>query len=283
MKQEQMKAEYIWDMIQRIRANRPIIHCITNAVTVNDCANVLLAVGASPTMAHHPLEVAEIVEGADALVCNFGAIEDYEAMLTAGQKAAELGKPVVVDPVGVSGSGYRREKCLDFIKNIHPSCIRGNYSEIRALLGNCSTVTGVDAAASDTDKDPEKQRGLLQEMGEFSQKYRVILAASGEMDLLTDGTTEIRIGNGHPDMTRITGTGCMSSVMFGAFLSQKNEVRTAAAACAWMGIAGELAAERTQARHGGTMTFHDCFLDEMSLMKREDIERRKQVSIICSP
>ena len=170
MKQEQMKAEYIWDMIQRIRANRPIIHCITNAVTVNDCANVLLAVGASPTMAHHPLEVAEIVEGADALVCNFGAIEDYEAMLTAGQKAAELGKPVVVDPVGVSGSGYRREKCLDFIKNIHPSCIRGNYSEIRALLGNCSTVTGVDAAASDTDKDPEKQRGLLQEMGEFSSE-----------------------------------------------------------------------------------------------------------------
>ena len=94
-----VSADKVWELAQQIRKNRPIVHCITNAVTVNDCANILLAVGASPTMAHHPLEVEEITAGAAALVCNFGATCDYEAMLTAGKKARVLEHPIVVDPV----------------------------------------------------------------------------------------------------------------------------------------------------------------------------------------
>lgn len=131
--------EKVVEIYEKIQQKRPIIHCITNAVTVNDCANILLAAGASPTMAHHPCEVEEITAGTAALICNFGAISDYEAMKTAGKRAHALGHPIVIDPVGVSGSSYRREKCLELMKIIHPTCIRGNYSEIQALLHNCGT------------------------------------------------------------------------------------------------------------------------------------------------
>lgn len=108
--------EKVVEIYEKIQQKRPIIHCITNAVTVNDCANILLAAGASPTMAHHPCEVEEITAGTAALICNFGAISDYEAMKTAGKRAHALGHPIVIDPVGVSGSSYRREKCLELMK-----------------------------------------------------------------------------------------------------------------------------------------------------------------------
>ena len=135
--------EKVVEIYEKIQQKRPIIHCITNAVTVNDCANILLAAGASPTMAHHPCEVEEITAGTAALICNFGAISDYEAMETAGKRAHALGHPIVIDPVGVSGSSYRRKKCLELMKIIHPTCIRGNYSEIQALLHNCGTLSVV--------------------------------------------------------------------------------------------------------------------------------------------
>ena len=129
----ELEAGKIAELHHEIKKTRPVIHCITNAVTVNDCANILLAAGASPTMAHHPLEVEEITEGAAALVCNLGAIADFEAMEKAGKKADEMGHAIVLDPVGISGSTYRRMKCQTLIKEIHPTCSRGNYSEIRAL------------------------------------------------------------------------------------------------------------------------------------------------------
>ena len=154
---------------------------------------------------------------------------------------------------------------------IHPVCVRGNYSEIRALIQNCSTVTGVDAAVSESDIGEKKR--LFHEMGAFARKHGMILIASGETDLIADGVSAVQVYNGHPDMTKITGTGCMSSVMLGAFLSEECSVQGAAAACVWMGIAGELAAQWTHAEHGGTMTFRARFIDEMSLLKPEDMER----------
>lgn len=277
-----VSADKVWELAQQIRKNRPIVHCITNAVTVNDCANILLAVGASPTMAHHPLEVEEITAGAAALVCNFGATCDYEAMLTAGEKARVLDHPIVVDPVGVSGSGYRRGLCLEFLEKIHPTCIRGNYSEIRALMENHSTVTGVDAAVTelgvsgtgqDTVAEEAKRQQFFEQMKEFARQHKVILIASGAVDLITDGNTHYQVYNGHSDMARITGSGCMSSVMLGAFFSQEKSVQGAVASCGWMGIAGELAAERTREVCGGTMTFREKFIDAVSLMEHEKLER----------
>lgn len=269
------KVAEIHEKIQQIR---PIIHCITNAVTVNDCANILLAAGASPTMAHHPCEVEEITAGTAALVCNFGAIADYEAMETAGTCAHVLGHPIVIDPVGVSGSAYRREKCLKLMEQIHPTCIRGNYSEIQALIQNCKTVTGVDAAA---DASQEAVKTDLQEqMKQYAKEKQTILIASGEADLITDGKSVYTCRNGNPLMARITGSGCMSSVMLGAFLSAETSVESAVACCAFIGIAGELAAKETMKQKRGTMTFRNAFIDAVSLMTAEQLKSETNVECL---
>lgn len=252
-----VEKEKIDEFLKQIRRQRPIVHCITNAVTVNDCANVLLAVGASPTMAHHPLEVEEITAGASALVCNFGAIGDYEAMTKAGETAHSLGHAIVVDPVGVAGSGYRREKCQAFVEMVHPTCIRGNYSEIRALMEHCNTVTGVDAKDKNIDVEAMKQYAL---------KYKTILIASGKTDVITDGTKVMYCDEGDELMARITGSCCMSSVLLGAFLSVSPDIEGAAVGCSFMGLAGERAAEKTKNSGGGTMTFHHYLIDEISFM-----------------
>lgn len=265
----------IAELYQKIQKQRPIIHCITNAVTVNDCANILLAAGASPTMAHHPLEAAEITGGSTSLVCNFGAICDYEAMLSAGKRAKELGHAIIVDPVGVSGSTYRREQALSFIREVHPTCIRGNYSEIRALLSNCSTVTGVDA--SQREQDISRQEALVTAMQQYAGREKIILIASGKTDLITDGTETFFCENGDPMMAKITGSGCMSSAMLGAFLGIEPSVESAAACCAFMGIAGEMAAERTKELSCGTMTFRDQMIDAVSFINEDVLEARGRV------
>lgn len=256
-----MTGNTIAEIYNRIQRERPIIHCITNAVTVNDCANILLAAGASPTMAHHPMEVEEITAGTKALVCNFGAIAEYEAMEKAGRVAEKLGHAIVIDPVGVSGSGYRREKCQALIEQIHPTCVRGNYSEIRALMEHCSTVTGVDAGDKSLDIEALKM---------YAESYHVIVVASGETDIITDGTTTYFCENGDAKMARITGSGCMSSALLGAFLSIENSLESVAACCAFVGLAGELAAEKTAQAQGGTMTFRLQFIDTISLISSQN-------------
>ena len=267
--------EKVVEIYEIIQQKRPIIHCITNAVTVNDCANILLAAGASPTMAHHPCEVEEITAGTAALICNFGAISDYEAMKAAGKRAHALGHPIVIDPVGVSGSSYRREKCLELMKIIHPTCIRGNYSEIQALLQNCGTVTGVDAAEDALAEAEETD--LPELMKQYAKENQMILVASGETDLITDGSCVYQCHNGSPMMARITGSGCMSTVMLGAFLSAENSVESAVACCVFTGIAGELAAKETTAQKRGTMTFRNWFIDAVSLMTPEQLEHGTNV------
>lgn len=259
----EVTADYITQLYNDIQKNCPIIHCITNIVTVNDCANILLAAGASPTMAHHPLEVEEITAGTNVLVCNLGAIADYEAMEKAGHVAHERKHAIVVDPVGISGSTYRRGLCKRLIGQIHPTCIRGNYSEIRALIEDHNTVTGVDAGDSSLDIEALKQ---------YAREQLMIVAASGKEDIITDGTTTYVCENGDAKMARITGSGCMSSVMLGAFLGAENSVRSAAACCAFVGIAGEYAARKTDGCGGGTMTFRNYFIDEISLMTKEKLQ-----------
>lgn len=259
----EVTADYIAQLYNDIQKKCPIIHCITNIVTVNDCANILLAAGASPTMAHHPLEVEEITAGTQALVCNLGAIADYEAMEKAGRVAHELGHAIVVDPVGISGSTYRRGKSKELIRQIHPTCIRGNYSEMCALIEGHNTVTGVDAGDNALD---------MEALMSYAREKRTILIASGKRDIITDGTTIYVCENGDAKMARITGSGCMSSVMLGAFLGAENSVYSAAACCAFVGIAGEYAARKTDDCGGGTMTFRNCFIDEISLMTKEKLQ-----------
>ena len=242
--------------LNRIKKSRPVIHCITNTVTVNDCANLALALGASPTMAHHEKEVEEIAAGADALVCNLGATECMDAMFLAGRKAHDLGHPIVLDPVGVAGSSYRRKKCMDLIHYINPTCIRGNYSELLALMEQHNTAIGVDTA--DKSLDPQSLKQLAEDL-------HCILVASGPKDWITDGMRIESCERGHAMMAYITGSGCMSTVAIGIFLTADVSLESVAASCAFMGKAGEIAAKGTKEAHGGTMTFHDLFLDQISL------------------
>jgi len=261
-------ADDITEIYENIQNTCPIIHCITNTVTVNDCANILLAAGASPTMAHHPMEVEEITAGTNALVCNMGAVSDYEAMEKAGRAAHGLGHAIVLDPVGISGSTYRRELCKRLIETVHPTCIRGNYSEIRALLEDHNTATGVDSG------DRSLEIGAMQR---YAGEHHLIVIASGERDIITDGTMTYVCRNGDAKMARITGSGCMSSVMLGAFLGVEASVRSAAACCAFVGIAGEYAARKTADCGGGTITFRNYFIDEISLMTSEKLRHAVRI------
>ncbi len=249
----------IKDFSIKIREQKPLVHCITNHVTVNDCANALLAIGASPTMAHHPLEVEEVTHGCHSLVCNLGATDDYEAMLLATRVAGKAGHPIVIDPVGVGCSSFRREHFWKMIKASSISCIRGNLSEIKALWDNQATAAGVDAA-EDTQTLEEKDRLLI----EFSKKVGCIVVASGETDIVSDGVQCVHITNGSSMMTKVTGCGCMSSALIGAYLAVEESIEAVAAACTRMGRCGELAEQRTKELQGGTMIFRMQLIDELS-------------------
>lgn len=266
----EINSEEIWKIWQKIQKERPLVHCITNIVTVNDCANILLAAGASPTMAHHPLEAAEVTEGCRSLVCNLGATESLDAMTAAGIRAREIGRPIVLDPVGASGSSYRRKLCLELIGKIHPSCIRGNFSEIRALAADQKTAAGVDAGRNDS-VSPETLFRAGNLVQDFAKRTGALVIASGAIDLVSDGERAYSVYNGTPWMARITGCGCMSSALLGAFLAVEGTLESAVSSCAVMGICGEIAMKKTKDCGGGTGTFRVYLMDAVSLLTKKDL------------
>ena len=245
---------------ERLRAlvekRRPVVQCITNIVTVNDYANALLAIGGSPTMAHHPEEMADFAAVSDALVCNMGATESLDAMMAAGM-ASKNGRPVVIDPVGCASSAFRRGKCLELIKAVQPSCIRGNAAEIKALATDHNTGRGVDDLEAET---PDAARSAM----DLARKTGAIVVASGETDYIADGIRLYEVKGGTAWMSRVTGTGCMLSSLLGAFLAVENSALSAAACCAMMNTCAEKALAETAGRQGGTGTFHICLMDALS-------------------
>lgn len=259
----------IWGKIQD---NHPLIHCITNYITVNDCANILLAIGASPTMAHHELEVEDVSKDSDGVVLNMGAMESFQAMITAGITARKNNIPVILDPVGAAGAKYRREKTIELIQTVKPTCIRGNYSEIKALALNTKTACGVDAANEkanciqqtirSTSNIEEYKMNLI---CDFAQKTNSIIVSSGETDYISDGKICIKNTTGSKMMSRITGAGCMSSALLGAFLSVDQDIYSAALCCYIMGKCGEIAEKITTQNQKGTMTFRNELIDAISL------------------
>ena len=271
---------------KEILRRHPVVQCITNIVTVNDCANALLAVGASPTMAHHPEEMEEFAAVCDALVCNMGATESLEAMMAAGKAdTAGSSRPVVIDPVGCATSAFRRRKCLELIDAVHPACIRGNGAEIRALATDHRTARGVDdlflqektegpadkngqSGAEISEDQPSSDFSLSEETvrcaRQLSRMTGAIVIASGETDYVVCGDRVYSVRGGSAWMTRVTGTGCMLSVLLGAFLSVENSALSAAACCGMMNVCAERAQEHTAAEHGGTGTFRVHLIDELS-------------------
>ena len=232
--------------LRRVRERTPLVQCITNFVTVNDCANILLASGASPTMAHDIREAAEAVTGADALVCNMGAIEDTDAMILAGKQANRLGKPVILDPVAAGGTALRRESAGRLLSEIHFAVIRGNASEIRGLAGETAAGSGVDAGVLDV----VTEENLLSSL-------EMVRSFSGAIDIISDGNNAMALRGGCATMARITGSGCMLTTLIGAFCgAMPDDFYTAScAAMAAMNVCGELAEKRRLTNGTGNATF----------------------------
>ncbi len=244
---------------EKVLSLHPVVQCITNIVTVNDCANALLAIGASPTMAHHPGEMEDFAAITDALVLNMGATESFEAMKIAGAAASRLRHPVVVDPVGCAGSPFRRSMCLSVTEAFPPALIRGNAAEIRALLLDRNTGRGVDSSA------PGSSSGVPEACASLARKTGAIVIATGATDYISDGTDILAVPGGSPLMSRITGAGCMLSSMLGAYMAAETSAESAWACCRNMALAAERAAEKTASLGGGTGTFHISLMDALTV------------------
>ena len=224
-------------IFENVREKCPLIHNITNYVTVNDCANIILAAGGSPTMAEHPQEVEEAVRKAQALVCNMGAIDKVEAMVLAGREANRLGTPVVLDPVGAGGTQLRRDAVKRLLEEVHFSVIRGNASEIRYLAGQQTTGSGVDVSALDEITE-ENLSSAVTMAAALADNLSSVIAISGKIDVISNGKITCVLRNGCGTMARITGSGCMLTTLIGGFCAAAPEhpFEATCAAMAAMGI-----------------------------------------------
>lgn len=248
--------------LRAVRETAPLVQCITNFVTVNDCANMILAAGGSPTMAHDIREVEESVEGVQALVLNLGAVEDTEAMLLAGRRANQLGIPVVLDPVAAGVTALRRKASAQLLREVRLSVIRGNASEIKALVQGGTGGNGVDVAAEDAVSEETLPR-IAALARSLARQTGGVAAVSGPIDVLSDGERTVLLRNGCATMSRITGSGCMLTSLAGAFCGAMPE-RPFAAACAAaavMGVCGELAEKRRLKNGTGNAAFRNDLID----------------------
>ncbi|MHC1770412.1 MAG: hydroxyethylthiazole kinase [Flexilinea sp.] len=251
------------ELLTRIRNKHPLVHHITNFVAMNDTANLTLAFGALPVMAHSKEEVAEMVGASDALVLNPGTLtpEWVESMLIAGRRANEIGIPVVYDPVGVGATKLRNETGQRFLSTLKLAVIRGNPGEVGSLAGIGGAVRGVESV--EELKDP----GLAAR--NLSQKYNVVVAITARRDIISDGRRILGVDNGHIFLKSITGSGCMSTAAVAAFCAvENNHLIAAAAALACYGLAAQNAAQYAK----GPGTFRAALLDEVYQLTTEDVE-----------
>ncbi len=262
-------------MLENVRKNCPLIHNITNYVTVNDCANVVLACGASPIMADDMEEVEEITTICSGLNINIGTLNQrtIESMLLAGKKANELIHPVVLDPVGAGASNLRTNTAKKLLDEVKFSVIRGNISEIKTLASGNGTTKGVDADVADKVTE-ENLDDVVAFAKAFARKMGVVVAITGAIDIVANEEKAYCIRNGHPMMASITGTGCQLSAMTTAFVTANPEYlleATAAAVCT-MGYAGEIAYERLNEMDGNS-SYRNYIIDAIYNMTPEMLDK----------
>jgi hydroxyethylthiazole kinase len=255
--------------LEKIRENAPLVHNITNFVVMNSTANVLLAAGASPVMAHAENEVEDMVSLAGALVLNIGTLTDVwlRAMVVAGRKANELGVPVVLDPVGAGATGLRTAASQELLGVLDVAVIRANASEVLALAGNAEATKGVDSVHS-AEEAAEVMPALAKELN-------CTIAVTGATDVVTDGEKTLAVTGGHPMMGYVTGTGCAATVVVGAFLAvDKDPVQAAAGGLAFFGLAGARAGEKCP----GPGTYWVRILDELYNVTEHDLRSAELIS-----
>lgn len=223
---------------RQIQTEQPLIHCITNHISIRDCANGLLALGARPIMAEHPAEVAEIVVTAQALMANLGNISDSRmaAITNAAQAAKDRGIPCVLDAVGVGCSTLRREFAQTFLAQTPPSVLKGNASELRALCGLPHHAKGIDSG------EPDDREESIATAQQTARRFGTVVLLSGAVDVVTDGVRTCALSGGHPLMAQVTGTGCLQGAVVGAFLAVTDPFTAAQAGAALLGLAGEASA-----------------------------------------
>jgi hydroxyethylthiazole kinase len=261
-------ASAVWRDIERIRAEAPLVHNITNYVVMNTTANALLAIGASPVMAHALEEVEEMAGLARALVLNIGTLSQswIESMIRAGHAAARRGIPIVLDPVGAGATRLRTETALRLLHQAPPSIIRGNASEIRALAHAEQGTKGVDSTHT--------AEQALDAAHILAGRFGCVVSISGAVDVIVAASRVVRLANGHPMMPRVTGLGCTATALTGAFAAvNPSACEAAAGAMAVMGIAGEIAAEHA----AGPGSFQVQFLDALYRLDETDIRVRLRI------
>ncbi len=267
--------DHMQNIIKNLQLNPPLVHNITNYVTVNDCANVVLAAGGSPLMADDISEVEDIVSISSSLYINVGTLNKrtIESMICAGKKANELGIPVVLDPVGMGASKLRNEAVKALIEEVKFSVIKGNISEIKALDVNCHNSGGVDALEADlvTGNTLESSMKFAEAL---AVKYSTTIAITGPIDIVTDGSKTKTVHNGHAMMSRITGTGCMTGSVIGTYIGANKDdiVEATTLAIVLMGLAGERAYEKVSANAEGTGSFRRYLIDGIGLISLIDLE-----------
>ncbi len=253
------------NLLGRMRKERPLVHNITNYVVMNFTANTLLAMGASPVMAHAPEEVEEMAGLAGSLVINIGTLSSpwIDSMLMAGRKANSLGVPVIFDPVGSGATNLRTRTSRTIARELEIAVVRGNASEVLSLAAEGTATKGVDSVHSVDD--------AMQAGKEIAKQVGSVVAITGKEDLITDGLKVVRCRNGHPLMGCITGAGCAATATIAAFAAVTDDALEAAAAgLALFGLAGELAAEK--ARSPGS--FAVALVDALYEITPEELQNK---------
>ena len=258
------------DSLRRMRAERPLVHQITNFVVMNETANATLALGALPVMAHAPEEVGEMAAVAGALVLNIGTLtlEWVQSMVLAGKSANRAGVPVILDPVGAGATSLRTRSSQRLLDEVAVAILRGNAAEVGTLAGRSARIRGVESLDT-ADDTGELAAAAARSLG-------CVVAVTGPVDAVSDGRTTLRVANGHQMLATVTGTGCIASAVTGCFAAVNREqpLRAATEALVALGVAGEDAAAQSR----GPGSFHVALYDALHALSPETIDGRARVS-----
>lgn len=267
---------------QAVQETTPLVHCITNYVTVNDCANILLGCGASPIMSDEAADVVDIQSICGGLVLNIGTLNKatIEGMKAAGETATKLDHPIVLDPVGAGASELRTTTAALLLDDYDVTVVRGNMSEVKALAGVSRSTRGVDVNPDDVVTE-DNLAASAEFARRFAQQAQAIVAITGAIDIVADADRAYAIYNGTPLMGKITGSGCMLTCVTAAYVVANPDMRLEAvlAAVSSMGVAGEVATARMRPGDGNG-SFRMCLLDAMSTLTADMLEETARIQAL---
>ncbi len=257
-----------YGLLEKIRTEKPMVHHLTNWVTIYDCANIVKVLGASPVMAHAPEEVAQMAGLASSLVLNIGTLTDdfIQAMKIAATSANKKGIPVILDVCGAGATDFRDKKSLELLNEVRIDIIKGNVSEIARISGEDVRTKGVDAQAV--------EKNMLEVAAGLAKKRCCTVVATGREDIVTDAKKTYLVKNGHPMMTHVVGTGCMAASVIGAFAAVHNDLAYASTAgLVCFEVAAELAAENS----AGPAIFKEKLFDYLYNMDKKMLDKMQKV------